>query len=48
MSNKKEKIEVYYPETYKLRILKVAETKGITMAELIRRATDDYLEKHDS
>mgnify|MGYP001603657465 CR=1 FL=1 len=47
MKTKKGKIEVFFTEDYKLRIEKLADRKGVSMAEVLRRAMDNYLAKYD-
>lgn len=37
--------QVYLTESQRARIDREAETKGVTMAEVIRRAIDQYLEE---
>jgi len=36
--------QIYLTDDQRRRIDRIAETKGLTMAEVVRRAVDDYLD----
>jgi hypothetical protein len=42
-----ERSNIYFSKPQKAALEKIAKTKGISTAELIRRILDEYLENHE-